>query len=128
MAIHGALLVAVHAQLVVVETVTVPESPAADALAPVGEIEYEHAAGGGEGGGLLLAACVTVNGWPAIVSAPVREAPVLAATVNVTDPLPLPLAPDVTVIHAAPLVALHWHVLAAETVTGVPAPPAALMF
>jgi len=76
----------------------------------------------------VLAACVTVNARPAMVSVPVRAAPVLLAAVNVTDPLPVPVAPDVTVIHSAALVAVHWHVLPAETVTGVPAPPGALMF
>ena len=77
---------------------------------------------------MLLAACATVNVRPAIVSVPVRAAPVLPATLNATDPLPVPMAPDVTVIHSAALAEVHWHVLAAETVTGVPAPPAALMF
>ncbi len=40
-----------------------------------------------------------------------------AVTLNVTVPLPDPLAPAVTVIHVAPLVAVHEHPLAAETVT-----------
>jgi hypothetical protein len=53
---------------------------------------------------------------------------VFPATLNATDPFPLPLAPDVTVIHDALLLAVHGHPLAAETLTGVPAPPAALMF
>jgi hypothetical protein len=112
--IHGALLAALHAQPVVVETVTVPVLPPVGALALVGEIEYEHVAGGGEGGGgegggggSLLAACVTVNARSAIVSVPVRAAPLLAATLNATDPLPVPVAPAVTVIHDTLVVALH---------------------
>jgi uncharacterized membrane protein YgcG len=132
--IHAALLDALHAQPVVVETVTVPVLPPVGALALVGEIEYEHVVGGGEGaggeggggeggggeggggeggggegggGGSLLAACVTVNARPAIVSVPVRAAPLLAATLNVTDPLPVPVAPAVTVIHDTLVVALH---------------------
>src|SRR6185295_297468 len=36
---------------------------------------------------------------------------------KVTVPLPLPLAPPVTVSHVAPLVALHAHPVAAVTVT-----------
>lgn len=153
--IHEALLPALHAQSLVVETFTVPVVPRTGAFALVGEMEYEHETGGGAGGGgdggggdggggdggggdggggdggdggLVLAACVTVNARPAMVSVPVRAAPVLLAAVNVTDPLPVPVAPDVTVIHSTALVAVHWHVLPAETVTGVPAPPAALMF
>src|SRR4026208_293692 len=43
---------------------------------------------------------------------PLRLAPALAAAVNATVPLPLPLAPEVIVIHVAP-------------VTAGPAPPAA---
>lgn len=117
--IHAALLAALHAQPVVVETVTVPVLPPVGALAFVGEIEYEHVAGGGEGGGgeggagegdgggSLLAACVTVKARPAIVSVPVRAAPLLAATLNATDPLLVPVAPAVTVIHDTLVVALH---------------------
>ena len=109
--IQVALLSARHAQPVVVETVTVPVLPPVGALALVGEIEYEHAAGGeggvGGGGGSLLAACVTVNVRPPIASVPVLAAPVLLATLNVTDPLPVPLALDETVIHVALLVAVH---------------------
>jgi hypothetical protein len=71
---------------------------------------------------------VTVKVWPAIVNAPVRAAPVLAATVKVTDPLPLPVAPEVTVIHCTLLAAVHAHPTAAVTVTGVPAPPVAARF
>ena len=47
------------------------------------------------------AACVTVNARPAMVRLPVRAPPVLAPTVNATEPFPVPLDPDVTVIHDA---------------------------
>jgi hypothetical protein len=58
-----------------------------------------------------------VNVAPAIVSVPLRlEATVFAATSNVTEPLPDPLAPPVTVIHAALLVAVHAQPVAAATV------------
>ena len=72
------------------------------------------------------AACVTVNVAPAIVSVPVRlEATVFAATVNVTEPLPEPVAPPVTVIHAALLAAVHAQPVPAVTVL-LPLPPAAV--
>jgi len=50
----------------------------------------------------------------------------LDAMENATEPLPLPLAPDVTVIQASLLAAVHVHPLAAETLTVGPAPPPAL--
>ena len=63
--------------------------------------------------------------WPPIVSVPVRAAPVFAATLNSTDPLPLPFAPEVMVIHEALLDAVHPQPLLAVTVTGFPAPAVA---
>ena len=74
---------------------------------------------------MLLAPCDTVNVRLATVKVPVLAEPVFAATLNVTVPLPVPLAPELIVIHDAPLVAVHGHPPAAETVMGVPAPPAA---
>jgi hypothetical protein len=69
--------------------------------------------------------CVTVKVAPAIVSVPVRlEATVLAATSNVTEPLPDPVAPPVRVIHAALLAAVHAQPVAAVTLAP-PLPPAA---
>ena len=50
---------------------------------------------------------MTVNVLPATLSDPVRSGPVFAATVNPTAPPPLPLAPEVTVIQGASLVAAH---------------------
>ena len=48
--------------------------------------------------------------WPATVSVPVRAAPVvLAATLNVTEPMPDPLAPAVTVIQDVVVVAVQEH-------------------
>ena len=138
--IHETLLPADHEQPLLVETFTLPLSPCIGTLSVVREIEYVHEAGGdggggdggggdgSDGGGTLAAACVTVNARPAIVSVPVRAAPPLAATLNATVPLPAPVAPAVTVIHDALEAAVHWHVVAAATVTGVPAPPAAPMF
>jgi hypothetical protein len=60
-----------------------------------------------------------------MVSVPARAPPEFAATVKPTLPLPVPLAPDVMVSHAALLVAVHEHPLAADTATDVPAPPSA---
>jgi hypothetical protein len=48
---------------------------------------------------------------PAIVSVPRRAAPLLYATVYVTTPLPVPLAPVSILIHASLLVAVHAQVL-----------------
>ena len=55
---------------------------------------------------------------------PVRAAPGLAATLNATGPLPMPLAPEVTVIHAVLLLAVQSQPVPAVTAT-VPFPPAA---
>ena len=71
------------------------------------------------------AACVTVNVRPAIVSVPIRDAPVLAATLNATVPFPLPVAPEVIDNHASLLDAVQGHSADAVTVTLL-APPAAL--
>ena len=68
------------------------------------------------------AACVTLNVWPAMVRVPERAPPVLAATLNVTEPFPLPLAPAVTVTHPASLLAVQAQPVPAETAT-VPVPP-----
>ena len=47
-----------------------------------------------------------MNVWPAIVSVPVRAlVPVFAVALKLTEPLPVPEAPAVTVSHAALLVA-----------------------
>jgi hypothetical protein len=112
--IHVALLVAVHAQPPAVETATgVPAPPAIGKDWLLGLMEVEQ-----------FADCVTVNVCPAMVSVPVRAAPVLAAMAKLTVPLPVPLAPDVIVIHAALLAAVQAHPVVVETATGVPAPPA----
>jgi hypothetical protein len=112
--IHGAPLAAVHEQPAAVVTATVGVLALASTFWLVGAIEYEH--------GATNAACVTVNVCVAIVSVPVRCAPVLAATLNATDPLPVPAAPEVTVSHdGALLTAVHAHDAAVVTFT-VPAP------
>jgi len=65
-----------------------------------------------------------VNVWPATLRVPERAAPVLAATLKVTGPFPLPLEPEVTVTHAALLPAVQAQPLPADTEM-VPVPPAA---
>jgi len=104
--IQAALLAAVHAHPVAAVTLLLPVPAAAVKDCVVGEIAGEQPA----------AACVTVNVAPAIVSVPVRlVVTVFAATSNVTDPLPDPVAPPVTVIQAALLAAVQLHPVAAET-------------
>jgi hypothetical protein len=53
-----------------------------------------------------------------------RGGPVFAVAVKLTEPLPLPDAPLVMVIHGSDVVAVHAHPEAMVTVTAVPAPPA----
>jgi hypothetical protein len=60
-----------------------------------------------------------------MVIVPVRCGPVLAATVNCARPLPLPLPPEVIVIQAAPLLAVHEQPVAVVTLT-LPLPPLAV--
>lgn len=72
------------------------------------------------------AASVTVNVLPAIVSvADLATVVVLAAAVNPTLPVPVPLAPVAIVTHDAPLVAVQLHPAVVVTVTA-PVPPDAV--
>jgi hypothetical protein len=73
------------------------------------------------------AACVTVNVCPPIVSVPLRElALVFAAALNATVPVPVPLAPLVTVSQDALLLTpVQSHPVAVVTVVD-PVPPAAV--
>ena len=111
--IQPALLVAVQAQPVVAVTVTVPLPPAAVAFAEGEEIVGTHG----------VPAWVTVKVEPAIVSVPLRLVlPEFAPAVKVTVPEPVPLAPELTAIHPALLVAVHTHPVPAVTVL-LPEPP-----
>ena len=60
-----------------------------------------------------------------MVIVPIRCGPVLAATVNCTVPLPLPLTPLEIVIHATLLVAVQAQPVAVVTLTE-PDPPLAV--
>jgi hypothetical protein len=62
-------------------------------------------------------ACAMSKSCPAIVRVPTRPAPVFAATVKETVPLPDPEALDVIVTQAALLVALQLHPAGALTPT-----------
>ena len=117
--IHEALVAAVHAHPAGAVTPTEPGPPRAVSEALLAPSVYVHV-------GVGAAAWLTVNVWLAIVIVPLRAAPVFAATVKPTDPLPVPLAPAVTVIHDALLTAFHVQ-LAVDgvTVIAVPAPPVA---
>jgi hypothetical protein len=112
---HAVLLIAAQVQPAVVVTAVLLE-PALDAvLSDVGDTPKVHGAG--------AAAWVTVTVWPATVSVPVRgEVAGFAAIEKFTAPFPLPLAPEVTVSHAALLVAVQ--VQPAAVVTAVLLEPA----
>jgi hypothetical protein len=62
-----------------------------------------------------------------MVIVPVREVEELAATEKLTTPLPVPLAPAVTLINPALLTAVHAQPAAVVTFT-VPLPPADAKF
>jgi hypothetical protein len=64
-----------------------------------------------------LSSCSTVAVFPATVNVPFRGLSGFCAMLNVTVPLPVPLAPDVIVIHDTLLTAVHVHGLVVETVT-----------
>jgi hypothetical protein len=83
-----ALLFAVQAQPSPVLTSNDADEPPAAADADVEESENEHPC-----------PWLIVNVKPAIVSAPERPGPFVDATEKFTVPLPVPLPPDVIVIH-----------------------------
>ena len=67
-----------------------------------------------------------VNVWAAIVTVPVRAAPVFAAADTATVPLPVPEPPLVIVIHdGASDIAVHVQAGPAVTITEAGPPPAA---
>ena len=110
---HASLLAAVQAQPVDVVTAIVPDPPADATFADAGEIASAH----------VMPACVRVNVLPPAVSVPVRGVvAVFGATLYVTEPLPLPVAPALIVIHASLLVAVHAQPVDVATAT-VPVPP-----
>ena len=111
-----ALLVAVHPQPLPLETLTEPLPPAAGTFCPDDDRRRRTAV-----------PCCTVNVWPPAVIAPLRGGPPLAAAVKRTVPLPVPLPPDVMVIHGTADEAVQPQPPAACTLK-VPWPPASSMF
>jgi hypothetical protein len=101
-------------------TVTVPLPPRSPTCWLVGAMVNEHGAS---------PSCVTVNVCPATLIVPVRAVPRFGSTANPTDPLPVPDAPEVTMIHAALALeaAVHEQVPPVVTVTD-PVPPATATF
>ncbi len=81
--IHGTLLAAIHGQPAVVVTATVLFPPDADMFCDGGAMENAQPSD-----------WVTLKRWPAIVKAPLRGGPVVAATSNMTVPLPRPSLPE----------------------------------
>ena len=64
---------------------------------------------GGAGAPPDVPAWLTVTVWPATASVPVRAPAGFAAMLKVTEPMPDPAAPFVTVIQPAALAAVHEH-------------------
>ena len=114
--IQAALLAAVQAQPVVVETLVLPLPPAAAKFWLPGVMLNKQPE-----------FCVTVKVCPAAVIVPLRCGPLLATTEKLTEPLPLPDEPPVIVIQAALLAAVQVQPVAVETLVPPP-PPAAATF
>lgn len=115
--IHDALLLAVHGHPLRAATTNDPVPPNAGNEAPEGSILHVHGSGG-------AGACETVNARPAIVSVPLRAAPVaLACDVARTVPFPLPAPPAVIDSHDALLDAAHEQSGAVVTVAATFPPP-----
>jgi hypothetical protein len=112
-AIHGALLAAVHEQSGAIVTLTFWGPPDAGAGTVSGVTEA-----------LQPVSWLIVNVWPAVVITPLRAAPGFAPTVNWTVPDPLALAPDVMLIHPKFALAVHAQEPLAVT-PNEPDPPAA---
>jgi hypothetical protein len=109
---------AVHEQLFVVVTVNeLRLLPDEGNESVVGFTTYEQV------GVADAAACVTVTTRPAMVSVPVRWAPVFAAALNVTESGPKLWLSDVIVNHPALLAALHSQPSLVSIDSVEPAPP-----
>jgi len=104
--IHDASLVAVQLQEAALETVIEPVLEAAAALTVVGFKVNEQ---------FVPAAWLMVVVAEPTVIVLLRAAPVLAATLYPTVPLPAPAWPEVIVIHEAPLAAVQLQDAAPET-------------
>lgn len=112
--IHEGTDVAAQTQPLPADTLVEPVPPRAGTSTEVGESRYVQGA----------AASEMVNVCPAMTAVPVRAEPEFAAAVSLTVPLPVPDAPEETVIHDACEAALHAQALPAETLTLVVPPDA----
>jgi hypothetical protein len=109
--IHGVVVVAVHEHLVPVVTENVELFPPSGTVNEDGATEYVQ----------LLIACVNVTVWPATVMVPIRTAaPSFGATVKVTCPMLIPVAPLVTVIQSTLLTAVQAQPVITETALVMP--------
>jgi len=111
--IQGTLLTAVQVQPADVVTETMLDAPLEGMFRD-----------GGENVNVQPDSWLTVTVRPAIVTVPARGGPGFAAIDRVTWPLPVPVAPAVTVIHGTLAVAVHAHPAIAVTSTRA-VPPAA---
>ena len=108
MVIHGAPLDAVHVQVDDEgEIAKLPLPPPVATACVEGDTLNVH--GGGGGGGGAAPAWFTVKVWPPIVTVPLRATSLFAAAATVMLPLPVPLAPAVTLSHPTFAVAVHEH-------------------
>jgi hypothetical protein len=115
---HAALLAAVQAQPACVSIVIGGPAPPVFVTDVVnGVTVYEH--------GTVPAAWCTETVWSAIVRSPLRAAPMLDATLNVTVPLPVPLVRPVSEIHGVSVLADQSHAAAAVTEIELPLVPVA---
>jgi hypothetical protein len=110
---HDALLAAVQPHPSAVRTSKAPVPPPAGCVADDEESEIVQSG-----------PWFTVNVRPAMVNVPDRAGPFVAATLKLTLPLPLPVAPEAMVIQEALLAAVHAQLAPAVTET-VPSPPEA---
>ena len=113
---HDAPLAALHGQPVDADTATDPTPPVDGIICDVDPRLY-----------VQPLSCVTVTVRPATVAVPLRPGPGFAANDRSTAPPPLPAPPAVTVIHPAPLTAVHAQEAAVDTSIRAP-PPLAGVF
>jgi hypothetical protein len=99
-----------HGQVESAWTPIVPDPPVAGKLAWDTEAVMLH------GGGSGVPSWVIRKSWPAIRAVEDRRPPVLATTVKLTLPLPVP-PDDPSVTHGSPSDAVHWQVLAVVMLT-----------
>jgi hypothetical protein len=113
--IHGTLLTALQAHPAAAATFTDRAPPEGSAANVSGATSKLHPGD-----------CVTVKSWPATVNVPVRDGPLVGATVNGTVPFPVPAVVPIEV-HGTSLDAVHGHPGPVVTATTLdpPAAPAA---